>query len=107
MQWGMAVLCVGDQGGSAGGARTGGGAPLSYEGRRKQATAIVMMGVIGAEFGTAVKVEGEEGRNIADGFNLTNYTHSRNTSESGGLMFMVGGLEHTSLEPLLKHASHV
>jgi len=70
----LVILCVGTLSSSSN--------KLSYETRRKQATAIVMMGVIGAEFGAAVKLERDEKKNIADGFSLTNYSHSRHTSKA-------------------------
>ena len=62
----------------------------------KQATAIVMMGVVGAEFG--VSIEGQRSREstnqketdapaatngnggVADGFSVGNYAHARHTS---------------------------
>ena len=59
----------------------------SFESRRKQATAIVMMGVLGAEFGAEIepskrKSPGEQlsNRNIVEGFGLTKYSHSMHTS---------------------------
>jgi len=52
-----------------------------HESRRKQATAIVMMGVIGAEFGASLEAAATADRtNVAEGFGLTNYTHARHTS---------------------------
>ncbi|XP_071092027.1 WD repeat-containing protein 7-like isoform X2 [Haliotis cracherodii] len=62
---------------------------VSFESRRKQATAIVMLGVIGAEFGHEIepnrrKVEEiKKGkRNVQEGFSLTNYNLSRHTSKA-------------------------
>ena len=49
------------------------------ETRSRHATAIVMMGVIGAEFGT--NIEGKEDKKTAEGFGVTNYAHARSTSE--------------------------
>ena len=62
-------------------------ASLSFENRRKQATAIVMMGVLGAEFGAEIepskgKVTDERRKkNVIEGFGLANYSHARHTSE--------------------------
>lgn len=56
----------------------------SYESRSRQATAIVMMGVIGAEFGAAIeggKNEPKKG-SVAEGFGITNYSHARHTSKA-------------------------
>jgi len=50
------------------------------ESRRQQATAIVLMGVIGAEFGASMEGKTGDQNRIAEGFGLTNYTHARNTS---------------------------
>ena len=52
------------------------------ESRRKQATAVVLMGVIGAEFGASMESKAGDQIGIAEGFGLTNYTHARNTSTS-------------------------
>lgn len=56
----------------------------AHESRRKQATAIVMMGVIGAEFGASLECAAStttsEKSNVAEGFGLANYTHARHTS---------------------------
>ena len=52
------------------------------ESRRKQATAVVLMGVIGAEFGASMESKGADQIGIAEGFGLTNYSHARNTSMS-------------------------
>ncbi|KAL5022011.1 hypothetical protein ScPMuIL_001166 [Solemya velum] len=61
----------------------------TFESRRKQATAIVMLGVIGAEFGHEIepsKRKGEEPKKLkkgsAEGFTLTNYSLSRHTSKA-------------------------
>jgi len=51
------------------------------ESRRRQATAIVLMGVIGAEFGASMESKAGDQIGIAEGFGLTNYTHARNTSK--------------------------
>ncbi|GFS16350.1 WD repeat-containing protein 7 [Elysia marginata] len=65
---------------------------VSFESRRKQATAIVMLGVIGAEFGHEMepsRSKSEEGKRTAnggkgtvEGFSLTNYSLSRHTSKA-------------------------
>ncbi|GFN77935.1 WD repeat-containing protein 7, partial [Plakobranchus ocellatus] len=65
---------------------------VSFESRRKQATAIVMLGVIGAEFGHEMepsRAKTEEGKRSAkggkgtvEGFSLTNYSLSRHTSKA-------------------------
>ncbi|ESO96910.1 hypothetical protein LOTGIDRAFT_159662 [Lottia gigantea] len=63
---------------------------ISFESRRKQATAIVMLGVVGAEFGHEIepsrrKVEetNKKGsRKPQEGFSLTNYSLSRHTSKA-------------------------
>ena len=63
----------------------------SFESRRKQATAIVMLGVIGAEFGQEMEPSRTKGveetkkgktKNSADGFSLVNYSLARHTSKS-------------------------
>ena len=64
---------------------------VSFESRRKQATAIVMLGVIGAEFGHEMepsRTKTEEGKRATkggkgtvEGFSLTNYSLSRHTSK--------------------------
>ena len=62
-------------------------ASLSFENRRRQATAIVMMGVLGAEFGAEIepskgKVTDERRKkSVVEGFGLTDYSHARHTSE--------------------------
>jgi len=61
-------------------------ASRSYESRRKQATAIVMMGVMGAEFGAAVEESGDGKKNVADGFGLSDYSHARHTSTSNNVL---------------------
>ena len=59
-----------------------------FESRRKQAMAIVMMGVLGAEFGQEMEPSKRKGhedtkkKNVVDGFGLTNYSHARHTSKS-------------------------
>ncbi|BFZ12796.1 hypothetical protein BsWGS_15834 [Bradybaena similaris] len=69
---------------------------VSFESRRKQATAIVMLGVIGAEFGQEMEPSrtkpGEEvkktkGKGTVEGFSLTNYSLARHTSKA--LMFLL------------------
>lgn len=71
----------------------------SFESRRKQATAIVMLGVIGAEFGHEMEPSRRKNEDIKkprkgssaatnqDGFTLTNYSLSRHTSKA--LMFLL------------------
>ena len=62
---------------------------VSFENRRKQATAIVMLGVIGAEFGQEIEPsrrkvdEGKKAKSgkSQEGFNLANYSLSRQTSQ--------------------------
>ena len=60
----------------------------SFESRRKQATAIVMLGVIGAEFGHEIepnrrKVEiTKKTKKEQEGFTLSNYSLSRHTSKA-------------------------
>lgn len=61
----------------------------SFESRRKQATAIVMLGVIGAEFGHEIepnrrsKVEPtKKSKKEQEGFTLSNYSLSRHTSKA-------------------------
>jgi hypothetical protein len=51
-----------------------------HESRHKQVTAIVMMGVIGAEFGASLEDESADKSVTAEGFGLTNYAHARHTS---------------------------
>ncbi len=59
----------------------------SFESRRKQATAIVMLGVLGAEFGQEMEPsktkagETKKKSGVVEGFGLTNYTHARHTSK--------------------------
>lgn len=59
----------------------------SFESRRKQATAIVMLGVIGAEFGHEIepsrrKIElTKKSKKEQEGFTLSNYSLSRHTSK--------------------------
>ncbi|XP_067140814.1 WD repeat-containing protein 7 isoform X4 [Centruroides vittatus] len=56
------------------------------EGRRKQATAIVLLGVIGAEYGYEIEqskrksAEEQKKKSIVDGFGLSNYSLARHTS---------------------------
>ena len=62
-------------------------ASLSFENRRRQATAIVMMGVLGAEFGAEIEpsrgkvMDERRKKSVVEGFGLTNYSHARHTSE--------------------------
>jgi len=51
------------------------------ESRRQQATAVVLMAVVGAEFGASMDSKAGDQSGIAEGFGLTNYTHARNTSK--------------------------
>ncbi|XP_035824212.1 WD repeat-containing protein 7 isoform X13 [Aplysia californica] len=64
---------------------------VSFESRRKQATAIVMLGVIGAEFGQEMEPSrtkaSEEQKKVkvkgsVEGFSLTNYSLARHTSKA-------------------------
>jgi len=68
-----ASVCVGDS--------TSNKMSAITESRRQQATAVVLMGVIGAEFGASVETKAGDQMGIAEGFGLTNYTHARNTSK--------------------------
>ena len=58
-----------------------------FESRRKQAMAIVMLGVLGAEFGQEMEPskrkpqEDPKKKNVVDGFGLSNYSHARHTSK--------------------------
>ena len=61
------------------------------ESRRQQATAIVLMGVIGAEFGASMESKAGDQNRIAEGFGLTNYTHARNTSMLSLTLRLVNG----------------
>ena len=62
-------------------------ASLSFENRRRQATAIVMMGVLGAEFGAEIEpsrgkvMDERRKKSVVEGFGLTNYSHARHTSK--------------------------
>ena len=65
---------------------TGEGQKLSqsFESRRKQATAIVMMGVLGAEFGAEIEPsrrKGGEEKAVVEGFGITKYSHAMHTSK--------------------------
>ncbi|XP_061198196.1 WD repeat-containing protein 7-like isoform X2 [Saccostrea echinata] len=64
-------------------------ASSSFESRRKQATAIVMLGVIGAEFGHEIEPSRRKPEDIKkgkksaqEGFTLKNYSLSRHTSKA-------------------------
>lgn len=76
------------------------------EGRRKQATAIVLLGVIGAEYGHEVeqsrlKTDDTRRKSIIDGFGPGNYTLARSTSKALAYLLLAPpspGLPlHTSL----------
>ncbi|XP_064598877.1 WD repeat-containing protein 7-like isoform X2 [Liolophura sinensis] len=60
----------------------------SYESRRRQATAIVMLGVVGAEFGHEIEPskrkveESKKKKAVQDGFGLANYSLARHTSKA-------------------------
>ncbi len=60
---------------------------MAFESRRKQATAIVMMGVLGAEFGQEMEPSKRKEKDdkkktpAVKGFGLTDYSHARHTSE--------------------------
>ena len=59
----------------------------TFESRRKQATAIVMMGVLGAEFGQEMEPSKRKDKDdkrkqqAVKGFSSTDYSHARHTSE--------------------------
>jgi hypothetical protein len=60
----------------------------SFECRRKQATAIVMMGVLGAEFGAELEPgkgggagSGRGENNVVEGFSLREHSHAMHTSK--------------------------
>lgn len=63
--------------------------PQSFETRKKQATAIVMLGVLGAEFGAEMEPNRRKSdnssnkKNVAEGFGLSQYSHSMHTSKLG------------------------
>lgn len=71
----------------------------SYEERRKQATAIVLLGVIGAEFGAEIEPPKGSGRARAggqapEGFGLTsgassNYSLARHTCKYRGIFWLL------------------
>jgi len=73
------------------------------ESRRRQATAVVLMGVIGAEFGASVDNKTGDQIGIAEGFGLTNYTHARNTSQCICCLFIgsCSVIEWLSAEPAM------
>jgi hypothetical protein len=52
------------------------------ESRRKQAMAIVMLGVIGAEFGASIEGRVDDWTGIVEGFGITNNSHARSTSKA-------------------------
>ena len=70
------------------------------ESRRQQATAVVLMGVIGAEFGASMESKAGDLTGIAEGFGLTNYTHARNTSTLLTLLSLTSIIRET-----LQHSS--
>lgn len=57
------------------------------EAKRKQSTAIVLLGVIGAEYGHETEqskrkpVEDQKKKNVVDGFGPNNYSLARHTSK--------------------------
>lgn len=59
------------------------------EGKRKQTTAIVLLGVIGAEYGHEIETNkkrtpeerDQKRRSVVDGFGLSNYSLARHTSK--------------------------
>ena len=59
----------------------------TFESRRKQATAIVMMGVLGAEFGQEMEPakrkdkDDKKKQQAVKGFSSTDYSHARHTSK--------------------------
>lgn len=61
----------------------------SFESRRKQATAIVMLGVIGAQFGAEIQPSRQRApsntsnRPIQQGFGLSDYSLARHTGNAG------------------------
>ncbi|XP_071826245.1 WD repeat-containing protein 7-like [Apostichopus japonicus] len=61
---------------------------ISFESRRKQATAIVMLGVIGAEFGAEISPSRQKApsipaqRQIQQGFSLNDYSLARHTAQA-------------------------
>ncbi len=67
----------------------------TFESRRKQATAIVMMGVLGAEFGQEMepskrKEQGDKKQQqTVKGFGITDYSHARHTSECYRFRFIL------------------
>ncbi|XP_071788146.1 WD repeat-containing protein 7-like isoform X1 [Asterias amurensis] len=58
----------------------------SFESRRKQATAIVMLGVIGAEFGAEIQPSRLQGtpthRQVQQGFGMSDYSLARHTAQA-------------------------
>ncbi|XP_054707757.1 WD repeat-containing protein 7-like [Uloborus diversus] len=64
------------------------------EGKRKQTTAIVLLGVIGAEYGHEIetskkKAEDQKRRSVVDGFGLSNYSLARHTSQALAFLLLV------------------
>ena len=70
----------------------------SFESRRKQATAIVMLAVIGAEFGHEIQPkrglaeEPKKSKKGQEGFTLANYSLARHTSEYSACVFTIQNL---------------
>ncbi|XP_055932203.1 WD repeat-containing protein 7-like isoform X1 [Argiope bruennichi] len=65
------------------------------EGKRKQTTAIVLLGVIGAEYGHEIETnkkktpEDQKRRSVVDGFGLSNYSLARYTSQALAFLLLV------------------
>lgn len=86
-------------------------ASLSFENRRKQATAIVMMGVLGAEFGAEIepsrgKVTDERRKkSVVEGFGLTNYSHARHTSKALSFLLLQPPTERLQANTPIRRAA--
>ncbi|KAG8181336.1 hypothetical protein JTE90_017504 [Oedothorax gibbosus] len=65
------------------------------EGKRKQTTAIVLLGVIGAEYGHEIETskkktpDDQKRRSVVDGFGLSNYSLARYTSQALAFLLLV------------------
>ncbi|XP_035210198.1 WD repeat-containing protein 7-like isoform X2 [Stegodyphus dumicola] len=65
------------------------------EGKRKQTTAIVLLGVIGAEYGHEIETskkktpDDQKRRSVVDGFGLSNYSLARHTSQALAFLLLV------------------
>ncbi|XP_042906902.1 WD repeat-containing protein 7 isoform X2 [Parasteatoda tepidariorum] len=65
------------------------------EGKRKQTTAIVLLGVIGAEYGHEIETskkstpDDQKRRSVVEGFGLTNYSLARYTSQALAFLLLV------------------